>query len=483
MVFTSPIFLFLFLPVTLALHALLPAALRNLWLLAASLVFYASGEPRFALVVLAAIVMNWGFGLWIGGTRGTAAGRRAVALAVAFNLLLLAVMKYTNFAVANLNAFLASFGIADLPATAIALPLGISFFTFHAISYVVDVHRGDAEPQRSPLDLALYFLMFPHMIAGPIVRWHHVAREIVHRTVTRDEFARGAARFIVGLGKKTLIANTLAVPADAIFGLHGSQLTMATAWLGVVCYTLQIYFDFSGYSDMAIGLAHMFGFRFRENFVYPYTAQSIREFWRRWHVSLSTWFRDYLFIPLGGSRRSEPRVYANLLAVFVLCGLWHGASWTFVVWGLFHGAFQILERLGLAAVLARTWRPVRHGYAIVVVMLGWVLFRADTFRHALAFFRALFDPTRGPVAGESLGVYVDAAVATALVVGVIGACPVAPALAAWRDRLIGAGAGGGARRLDGALAFAHVTALAVVFVLAAGSLSVSTYNPFIYFRF
>ncbi len=484
MVFTAPLFLFLFLPITLALHALLPTTrLRNLWLLVASLVFYADGEPRFVFVVVAAIAVNWACALVIAARRGTPRARIVLAVAVGLDLGLLAVMKYGNFAVANLNAALARLGHGALAPTAIDLPLGISFFTFHAISYVVDVHRGDAEAQRNPFDLALYFLMFPHMIAGPIVRFHHVAREIVARTVGVDQFALGVRRFVVGLGKKTLIANTLAVPADAIFGLPGARLTPETAWLAVVCYTLQIYFDFSGYSDMAIGLAHMLGFRFRENFLYPYTAQSIREFWRRWHVSLSTWFRDYLFIPLGGSRRAAPRVYANLLAVFLLCGLWHGASWTFVVWGLFHGAFQILERLGLDAALAGAGRPMRHAYALLVVMFGWVLFRADTFRHALAIWAAMLNPFPHAVAGESLALHLDAGVVAALVVGAIGVLPIAPVLAAWRERLAASPASAGARRLDGALAFGELAMLVVVMLLSAGALSVGTYAPFIYFRF
>jgi alginate O-acetyltransferase complex protein AlgI len=374
-------------------------------------------------------------------------------------------------------------GLAPVEVAPIALPLGISFFTFHAISYVVDVHRGDAEAQRNPLDAAVYFLMFPHLIAGPIVRYHHVARQLVARVVGREELALGVSRFVTGLGKKVLIANTLAVPADAIFALPVEQLTPATAWLAVVCYTLQIYFDFSGYSDMAIGLAHMLGFRFRENFDYPYVSQSIREFWRRWHISLSTWFRDYLFIPMGGSRRSEPRVYGNLMTVFVLCGFWHGASWTFVAWGLYHGAFQILERLGLARVLERAWRPVRHLYALLVVMLGWVIFRADTSAQAVAFFATLADPTAPPVAGVSVWQHLDAAVATAMIAGGIGATPLVPRLWAWRRTLIAPAAPPAARRLDGLLACAQLALLAVIFLLSAAALSASTYNPFIYYRF
>ena len=394
MLFTSPIFLFLFLPIVLAVNALVPPRLRNLWLLLASLVFYAWGEMLFTLVMLTAIAANYGFGLWVDRARGTPAARAVLALTVATNLALLAVMKYSNFAVENVNAALASIGATGLPPTAIALPLGISFFTFHAVSYVVDVHRGDAEPQRNPLDLAVYFLMFPHLIAGPIVRWHHVARQIVARAVDRDEVALGVRRFIVGLGKKTLIANTLAVPADAIFALPPTELTMATAWLAVLCYTLQIYFDFSGYSDMAIGLAHMLGFTFRENFDYPYTSQSIREFWRRWHISLSSWFRDYLFIPMGGSRCAEPRVYGNLLTVFLLCGLWHGASWTFVLWGAYHGLLLSAYR-GWGAAWDRLPKAVRQLGMFLAALLGWVLFRSRDFAMAGTLLHKMFVPTGG----------------------------------------------------------------------------------------
>ncbi len=484
MVFASPVFLFLFLPFTLAVYALTPHRLRNAWLLLASILFYVWGELSFMVVLLAAIGANWGFGLWIARVCRTPAAGRVLALAVTTNLALLIVVKYGGFLVFNANRVLTALGLDPFPLPPIALPLGISFFTFHAVSYVVDVSRGDAEAQRNPLDLALYFLMFPHLIAGPIVRWHHVAPQITARTVDLDAFALGVRRFVVGLGKKTLIANTLAVPVDAIFALPADQLTPATTWLAVACYTLQIYFDFSGYSDMAIGLAQMFGFRFRENFDHPYAAQSIREFWRRWHISLSTWFRDYVFIPMGGSRAAEPRVYLNLLTVFVLCGLWHGASWTFLVWGLYHGAFQILERLGLAALLARSWRPLRHAYALVVVMIGWVPFRADSLAHAVAVLRVMFDPAAAAVAGQSLARHLDAAVVVALAAGCIGAMPIAPALAAWRERLVGVRvASARAPALDGVLAGAEVGALGVVFLLSVAALSAGTYNPFIYFRF
>jgi alginate O-acetyltransferase complex protein AlgI len=480
-VFASPIFLFLFLPLTLGVNFALPARLRNLWLLLASLVFYAWGEMLFTLVMLASVVANWAFALAVARARGRRGAGAVLALTVAYNLVLLAVMKYGNFVADNLNPALGWMGVAGFALPPIALPLGISFFTFHAISYLVDVHRGDAEAQRNPVHVALYFLMFPHLIAGPIVRYHHVARAMVDRCVGVEQFALGVRRFVVGLAKKVLIANTLAVPVDAIFALPPAELGPATAWLAVACYTLQIYFDFSGYSDMAIGLAHMLGFRFRENFSYPYVAQSIREFWRRWHISLSTWFRDYLFIPMGGSKVAAPRVYLNLLTVFVLCGLWHGASWTFVVWGLWHGAFQIVERLGLARVLTRAWRPLRHAYVLLAVMLGWVLFRADDFEEALAFYAALFGAATPETA--SGGRYLDAMVIAAIVAGIACALPLAPWLSAWRRHLIAPPASAAARQLDGVLALGEVAAVAVIFVLAAAGLAASTYNPFIYYRF
>ena len=263
------------------------------------------------------------------------------------------------------------------------LPLGISFFTFHALSYVIDIHRRKSAGGK-PLDFALYMTLFPHSIAGPIVRYGDIAGQIAHRVVTTAGFAEGIRRFIIGLAKKMLVANTVAVAADAIFALPGGELNFSLAWLGVACYTLQIYFDFSGYSDMAIGLAKLFGIDFLENFNYPYAARSITEFWRRWHISLSSWFRDYLYIPLGGNRCCPVRNYANLVTVFFLCGLWHGASWTFAAWGLFHGAFLVLERMKAGRVIESLWSPVRHVYTLLVVSVGWVLFRADTMPQAAA---------------------------------------------------------------------------------------------------
>jgi len=316
MVFSSPIFLFLFLPIVLAVNFLLPIRLRNLWLLIMSLIFYGWGEPRFVLVMIASIVVNFALGLWVDRVRGRPAARRVMALGIALNIGLLAVYKYANFAVDNLNTVLAALGAAPIPLAPIALPIGISFFTFQAFSYVIDVERRDGPVQKNPLDVALFVSLFPQLIAGPIVRYRDVAAQIVERTIAREGFTRGVERFLIGLGKKMLIANTVAVPADAIFAIPADQLTAGVAWLGVVCYALQIYYDFSGYSDMAIGLGLMLGFHFLENFNYPYISRSMTEFWRRWHISLSTWFRDYLYIPLGGNQRAPARTYFNLVVTF-----------------------------------------------------------------------------------------------------------------------------------------------------------------------
>ncbi len=344
MLFSAATFLFLFLPVLLLLYFLCPRRLRNLLLLTASLLFYVWGEKTYVFVLLASIAVNYTLGLWLDGLR-TARGRRlAIALAVFANLGLLATFKYAVFLLQNCNVALAALHLAPLPVPNIHLPLGISFFTFHALSYVIDVYRGEVRALKDPIAFALYISFFPQSIAGPIVRYSDLATQLVRRRFFRAGFAEGVRRFIFGLSKKMLIANTLALPADAIFGLPPEGLSAGLAWLGITCYTLQIYFDFSGYSDMAIGLARMFGFDFKENFNYPYVSRSVTEFWRRWHMSLSSWFRDYLYIPLGGNRRGTIHTYFNLLAVFFLCGLWHGASWAFVGWGLYHGGFLVLER-------------------------------------------------------------------------------------------------------------------------------------------
>jgi alginate O-acetyltransferase complex protein AlgI len=358
------------------------------------------------------------------------------------------------------------------------LPIGISFFTYHAISDVVDVYRRDASAQKRPVEAALYLLVFPQLIAGPIVRYRQIAAQLTARVTTLDDFAAGVRRFIVGLGKKMLIANTLAAPADQIFGLPADQITTAHAWLAVTCYTLQIYFDFSGYSDMAIGLGRMFGFRFPENFNYPYIASSVQDFWRRWHMSLSAWFRDYVYIPLGGNRASTGRVYFNLVLVFFLCGLWHGANWTFVVWGLFHGAFLVFERLGLLDALARLPALLRHAYVLLVVMVAWVFFRADSIGGAATMLQALVGFGGAAPSPYTPIWYLTPQVALALAAGIAGSGPLLPWLAGLRER-----ATTEAPRAAFAWETASTLALMAVFAGAIIQLAAGTYNPFIYFRF
>ena len=369
MLFSSSVFLFLFLPVVLLVYYLPLRRWRqgqNVFLLLASLGFYAWGEPWFVLVMLGSILANYGFGLWVDACKR--AGRTCappLVTALAVNLGILFVFKYLTFTLGILNRLGAAFVIPG-----IELPIGISFFTFQALSYVLDVHRDRGEVQRSPLKVGLYISFFPQLIAGPIVKYETVAQQIDHRKEIWADFSAGCSRFIVGLGKKVLLSNQLAVVADRAFGL-GDGLSASFAWLGALCYTLQIYYDFSGYSDMAIGLGKMFGFHFLENFNYPYISRSVTEFWRRWHISLGTWFREYLYIPLGGNRGGTARTIRNLLIVWFCTGFWHGASWNFILWGLYFAAWLILERYVLRGVLEKTPAILN---TLIVVFVGWGLF-------------------------------------------------------------------------------------------------------------
>jgi alginate O-acetyltransferase complex protein AlgI len=484
MLFSSNVFLYLFLPITLGLYFVTPRPLRNGLLLFTSLFFYAWGEKLYILILLASITLNYAMGLIIHRVRRPRSADLAVGLAVLANLGLLGVFKYANFFVDNLNLVLDHLGQAPVHIDRVRLPIGISFFTFHALSYVIDVYRREVPALKNPVDFALYISFFPQSIAGPIVRYNDVAAQLKQRTITVEGFAEGIRRFIMGLAKKMIIANTLAFPADAIFGLPTEELTWSVAWLGVICFTLQIYFDFSGYSDMAIGLAKMFGFQFKENFRYPYIAQSITEFWRRWHISLSTWYRDYLYIPLGGNRRGAARTYLNLVVVFFLCGLWHGANWAFIFWGLFHGVFLVIERMGVGKVLEESWRPIRHGYALLVVMVGWVFFKATTLTAALDYLAAMAGFGHGLGIRYSPGIYLNADVVLVLVTAVVASLPVLPFLKGLQDRM--ADEHGSVWRtwfVEPVMAFTPVVALLLLLLVSAMLLAGSTYNPFIYFRF
>jgi alginate O-acetyltransferase complex protein AlgI len=476
MVFSSPVFLFLFLPITLAAVLLVRREWRNGVLLIASLVFYAWGEAEFVLVMLVSITGNYFFGLLIDRYREQGQSKRWVAVAVAFNLLLLSLFKYANFLADNFNTLL---GLAHLPPLTLGpihLPVGISFFTFQAMSYILDVYRRDAPAAKNPADFALYISLFPQLIAGPIVRYLDVAQQILSRTVTPEKFASGVRRFIIGLGKKVLIAGVMTKVADGIFGLPTGQLNFWLAWTGITAFSLQVYFDFSAYSDMAIGLGRMLGFEFKENFNYPFIAQSIREFWRRWHISLSTWFRDYLYIPLGGNRRSNVRTYFNLFTVFLLCGLWHGASWTFVMMGALFGAFLVLERLGWEALLQRLWRPVRHVYALAAIAACFVFFRAQDFPSALAFLKNMFwlAPQK---ASFPLAYFLTPEALVFGVLAIAGSLPVWP----WvRRELEHRPLQPWLRGLGNAAYFGF---LLVILLLSVMSMASGTYQAFIYFQF
>jgi alginate O-acetyltransferase complex protein AlgI len=476
--FTEPTFLFLFLPVLLALyHAGRGRAWRNWLLLAASVVFYARGAGAFTGLILTSIVFNYVAALAVDRWRDGPAGRWVLGGAVTINLAVLLVFKYADFTIQNVNVALAMFGTRSFALPHLLLPIGISFFTFHAISYVVDVYRRDASAQKRPVEAALYLLVFPQLIAGPIVRYRQIAAQLTERSTNTADFAYGVRRFIVGLGKKMLIANTLAGPADRIFSMPAGELTTAHAWLAVACYTLQIYFDFSGYSDMAIGLGRMFGFHFPENFNYPYIASSVQDFWRRWHMSLSAWFRDYVYIPLGGNRTATGRLYFNLVLVFFLCGLWHGANWTFVVWGLFHGLFLVVERVGLAERLKAVPPVVRHTYLLLVVMVGWVFFRAETLSSAMVMLRAMTGFGGNLPTAYSPSWYLTPEVIVALLAGIVGAAPIVASLSRWRDH---------ASEVPARVLIwdaAAIGALLVIFIGAIAQSAAGTYNPFIYFRF
>ena len=485
MVFSSASFLFYFLPVVLAAYFLSVrfVHLRNWILLAASLFFYTWGEGEYVVVMLLSIVANYLFGIWVYKSHERNNAKMQMGVAIAFNLLLLIIFKYTNFLVANFNLLLDAAGLPTITIGQVHLPIGISFFTFHCISYLMDIYRRQTPPQMSLPCTALYISLFPQLVAGPIIRYKDIAAQLTHRFVDLERFSKGINRFIIGLGKKVLIANVVGLPADKIFAIPAEHLTTPVAWLGIVCYTLQIYFDFSGYSDMAIGLGHMFGFKFMENFNYPYISRSIQEFWRRWHISLSTWFRDYLYIPLGGNRGGEARMYRNLVTIFFLCGLWHGASWNFVIWGLFHGFFSVLERFPLGKWLTKGSPIVAHAYTMLVVMVAWVFFRAETLPQALTFIKALGGFAQGSGVVWHMGLFLNPKVVIVLCLGLVGITPIVPWLLAWRERVLATRQIGPVAVDDGVEVLVSLVFMPAVFVLCAMSLASGTHNPFIYFQF
>ncbi|MBQ9211564.1 MAG: MBOAT family protein [Clostridia bacterium] len=468
MTFSSSVFLFLFLPAFLLGYYLIRPSFRNGFVVFCSLVFYGWGEPRFLLVMICSVLMNYLLGLLADADREAFWRKTAVTLCVVMNLGLLFVYKYLGFFVTTLNQVASK----AWPVPQIALPIGISFFTFQGMSYVIDVYRREVRAQKNPFRTMLYVVMFPQLIAGPIVRYKDIAAQIDHRSVNLDRMKAGIARFMVGLAKKMMLANTMGAVVDEIFAVDPASLAVPTAWLGAICYAMQIYYDFSGYSDMAIGLGKMIGFEFQENFRQPYVADSIKDFWRRWHISLSEWFRDYLYFPLGGSRRGN--VYLHLAAVFLATGIWHGATWNFVLWGVWHGAFRILE-YALEKKAGRRIRGVAGWiYTMLVVLIGWVLFRADNLGYAWSYLRRMFGLLPASFIPYSFGWYFTpktgmvllAALLVAVVPGMKFYAPLRRSIEArsWTR---------GLRRM----------VVIVLFLYSLALVMTSTYNPFIYFRF
>ena len=458
MVFSSLIFLFFFLPAVLFCYYIVPTRFiraRNMVLLLFSLFFYFYGEPKLIIMLVLSILMNYLFGL----SMRSRYRKSLLIFCITANLTLLGVFKYLNFFIRTADGLLG----LNIQLTSIVMPIGISFYTFQALSYVIDVYRREVPPQHDPFSLALYVSMFPQLIAGPIVRYHDVNEQLAVRSHSVAQFSDGISRFVFGLSKKVLLSNVFAQIADGIFAYQPAELSTAAAWLGAIGYTLQIYFDFSGYSDMAIGLGKMFGFTFLENFNYPYISRSVTEFWRRWHISLSTWFRDYVYIPLGGNRCSPARHICNLLVVWMLTGFWHGANWTFMAWGLYFGILLILEKKFLSRLIERLPMILRHVYALFFIIIGWVFFRSDSMNLAMQYIGRMFSsnvPVNGFVTEYLIRFW------PYLLFGVVLSAPVFPRLTntrAWR--------------------VLEIPILGILGLLCVMSLLASSYNPFIYFRF
>ena len=496
MVFSSTTFLFVFLAITLALYYLFnfllkktPVRIRvlNGILLAASLVFYAWGEPKYVLLMLLSIVVNFVFGILMGAKDDNDKLRKLfLILSVVFNVGMLFFFKYFMFVTDIITAIMGKETniFTEATGTAIALPIGISFFTFQIMSYVIDVYRRKVNPQKNIFRLGLYISLFPQLIAGPIVRYIDIDQELADRSVTLEGVYEGMCRFILGLAKKALIANTVAQISDTIFSMDTIQISSATAWLGAICYTLQIYFDFSGYSDMAIGLGRMFGFHFLENFNYPYISSSVKEFWRRWHISLSSWFRDYLYIPLGGNRKGKVRTQINVFLVWLCTGFWHGAAFTFIAWGLYYWLLLTMENLFLGKAFEKfenTFNKfklgfipkiIEHTYTIVAFLIGWVIFNSKDLPQAFTFVRRMF--TFSEWGWDKMVSQLSNLSTTMLLLGILFSIPIVPAV---RKKLEGLKNGDVIVTVSGAVISMALFVLAILFITGSG------YNPFIYFRF
>ena len=468
MLFSSIVFLFTFLPAVVILYYLLPVRFRNVILLLASLVFYAWGEPVYLFLMLLSILFNYFSGLDIArNLQDKRAAKRSLVFNLIINLAVLGFFKYEGFVLDTLNGILP----VHISYHALPLPIGISFYTFQILSYIIDVYRGNVKVQTNLPNFALYVTMFPQLIAGPIVQYADVDEQLASREISRTKFGEGSMYFIRGLAKKVLLANTSGMIFTEVSGLAKDNIAVMTAWLGAFAYMFQIYFDFSGYSDMAIGLGKMFGFEFNMNFNYPYVSKSITEFWRRWHISLSSWFRDYVYIPLGGNRVSKIKHIRNLLIVWFLTGLWHGAAWNFVAWGLYYGVILIIEKYLLSPVLDRLPDVVRHIYSIVLVVIGWVLFFSSSFGQAADYIRVMFGAgAHGFADRESM--YLLTSNLILWLILIFGSTPLVHfryehmlRTKKWNTTII------------------NSVVYAALFIVCIAYLVTETYNPFLYFRF
>ena len=467
MVFSSLYFLFLYLPVVLFLYYITPLKWRNPLLLAANLIFYAWGEPVYILIMFVSIAIDYTHGMLVeankrkGNDRGA---RLAVVSSVIFNLALLFFFKYWDFIAGSLEAV----GLTFMPKLGLSLPIGISFYTFQTMSYTIDVYRGDTRAQRNIINFGTFVTLFPQLIAGPIIKYKDLGDQIDQRDTSIDKFGSGVQMFMIGLGKKILIANNVGMLWDSYKAMAASDLTVAGAWLGVVAFTFQIYFDFSGYSDMAVGLGRMLGFEFMRNFNYPYISKSVTEFWRRWHISLGSWFREYMYIPLGGNRVNKPRLYLNLFLVWAATGIWHGASWNFLIWGLYFAVLIILEKAFLGRVLEKLPAAVQHIYTLFLVLVSWAIFAVEDFSHMGAYLRAMFGMAPGGLSNDNVG-YHFFSYLPMLIIAAVASTPLA--VKVWN------------KLPEKAVRIVLPVLLLAGLIFSTAYLVDATYNPFLYFRF
>lgn len=467
MVFSSLTFLFFFLPFTLLIYFLCPTKWRNIILLVVSLIFYAWGEPVYIFLMIFSAVADYIHGLYIAKFRQSKPKKAKWLLisSLIINIGLLSFFKYCDFLINNFNSV---FG-TDINELNLPLPIGISFYTFQTMSYIIDVYRGQVQPQRNPIALAMYVVLFPQLIAGPIVRYSQIAEELVHRTHTFTRFAEGAILFIIGLGKKVLIANNIGLLWEKIHSQNPSELTVLIAWLGIIAFAFQIYFDFSGYSDMAVGLGRMFGFSFPRNFHYPYTSKNISEFWRRWHMTLGGWFRDYVYIPLGGSKQGKARMYRNLFIVWFLTGFWHGASWNFIIWGLYFGVIISIEKAGLLKVLNRLHPVWQRLYFVFLILIGWLLFAFEDLSAGILYAKSMFGMMGNDLYNQQFfyDLYTNIIL---LCVCTIASTPIVKNL---YQKVAG-------NRYYSILVLIY---LSLIMVISTAYLVDNSFNPFLYFRF